>query len=316
MTHSEKITELRNILREALTPLINSDYVFLEVPYYENLGDTLIWEGTHQLLKEIPYRCLWQTDLHGWDGRIFSKETLILLQGGGNFGDIWTCHHDFRKKVIEKHPNNKIIILPQTIYYNDTNKLKEDATFFANYANVTICTRDSVSYNIIKENFINNVLLLPDMAFFIDAYKYSKGEQKGKTLYLKRNDVELVSAAFPSFVPNDAEVFDWPDPRKSRKHYIYRKIMGLARRVRLHKSIQTRIRDLYWQKILKKHYVTTAVHFLDQYDLVYSTRLHVSILSMMLGKNIKMLDNSYGKNSSFYQAWFNNVDNVEWMENS
>ena len=37
-----KINVLRQILEERLLPLVDRDYVFLDLPYHPNVGDTLI----------------------------------------------------------------------------------------------------------------------------------------------------------------------------------------------------------------------------------------------------------------------------------
>ena len=50
MTSAEKVAQLRALLCDTLLPLINNDYIFLDIPYYSNPGDTLIWEGTECLL--------------------------------------------------------------------------------------------------------------------------------------------------------------------------------------------------------------------------------------------------------------------------
>ena len=55
MTSAEKVAQLRALLCDTLLPLINNDYIFLDIPYYSNPGDTLIWEGTECLLKECSY---------------------------------------------------------------------------------------------------------------------------------------------------------------------------------------------------------------------------------------------------------------------
>lgn len=49
--------------------------------------------------------------------------------------------------------------------------------------------------------------------------------------------------------------------------------------------------------------VTRAVlHFLNRYDVVNTNRLHVGILSALLGKKVHFYDNAYGKNRSVYEA--------------
>ena len=58
MTCEEKIWELRQIIEEQLTPLINNDYVLYDLPYYSNIGDLLIWEGELSFLKVCICACL------------------------------------------------------------------------------------------------------------------------------------------------------------------------------------------------------------------------------------------------------------------
>ena len=45
MNNQEKINQLRQIIENGLTPLIDSDYVLLDCPYHQNIGDSLIWGG-------------------------------------------------------------------------------------------------------------------------------------------------------------------------------------------------------------------------------------------------------------------------------
>ncbi|MEO8804599.1 MAG: polysaccharide pyruvyl transferase family protein [Burkholderiaceae bacterium] len=52
--------------------------------------------------------------------------------------------------------------------------------------------------------------------------------------------------------------------------------------------------------------------FLDRYTTVHTDRLHVSILSALLGKRVLLHDNSYGKNSAIYDhSMRTNFPNVE-----
>ena len=46
--------ELGNIIKSSLIPLIPGDYILLDLPYYSNIGDILIWKGTEDFLKELP----------------------------------------------------------------------------------------------------------------------------------------------------------------------------------------------------------------------------------------------------------------------
>ena len=53
-----KVNKLKNIISSQLRTLVQGDYIYLDVPYHANLGDTLIWQGTLDFLKTLPYKCL------------------------------------------------------------------------------------------------------------------------------------------------------------------------------------------------------------------------------------------------------------------
>ena len=52
--------------------------------------------------------------------------------------------------------------------------------------------------------------------------------------------------------------------------------------------------------------------FLKQLPHLYYDEniLHGCILSILLGKKITLIDNSYGKNGNFYNTWLSDLDNV------
>ena len=111
MDFNEKINKLRTEIAKALIPVIDNDYVLLGLPYYDNVGDVLIWEGTENFLRTLSHKCLKRASIDTFDFGILDSNVIILLQGGGNFGDIWIEHQAFRLKIIEKYPQNKIVIL-------------------------------------------------------------------------------------------------------------------------------------------------------------------------------------------------------------
>jgi len=142
--------KLKKIIKSNLLQLINNDYIFLDLPYYTNIGDTLIWKGTEEFLKIIPHKCLYKTAIETYIKPKISNDIIILLQGGGNFGDIWQRHTKFFIRIIKEFPENKIIILPQTVYYKNKDILKDNARTMSQHPYLTICARDSVTYQLLK----------------------------------------------------------------------------------------------------------------------------------------------------------------------
>lgn len=315
MNYREKTAQLREEINCQLLPLINADYTYLELPYYENIGDTLIWEGTLRFLEQSRFKCLYTASSRTFVYRELPKTAIILLQGGGNFGDLWPGPHQFRKKVIELYPRNRVIVLPQTVWYENPEKLAEDETFFASHPNVTLCARDQVSFDFMHAHFQNNtVLLVPDMAFFVDFERYGHKEHlTSRTLYAKRTDKELKSDEWPDYVPRNAEVHDWPT--YERKTFKYAVADAIERRLNCWVNAKG-IKGLNsWIDWLRNHfyrpqYIKDCVRLIDQYDTIYSTRLHIAIAGAMMGKQVHILDNSYGKNFGFYESWIADTENI------
>ena len=238
--------------------------------------------------------------------RKIKKDTIILLQGGGNFGDIWDIH-EFKRKVIRNYPENRIIIFPQTVFYQKNENMLRDIELMSRHPYLTICARDIHSFEVLKKNFKNTILLVPDMAFCIpyeNLQKYLQPTQN-KTLYVKRKDKELCKENI-SFSPlfNLFES-DWPSYERVTWE---EKGLKLAYKFR-HLGLSSII-DLYAFYILRPQLIRKGIEFVSQYREIYTTRLHVFILSILLGKSCTIIDNSYGKNSSFYETWLKNVDGI------
>lgn len=318
MNRKDKIIDLQLIIKRELAPLITNDYVLWGLPYYSNIGDTLIWEGELEFLKSIPHKCI---DTCGWDGyriKPLSKDTVILITGGGYFGDVWRMAWDNVMNTIEYYPDNPIIILPNTIFYQSKDIMRNDAERMSRLKKLTICVRDNVSYTIAKANFRNKVRLVPDMAFYIDS-NYLKQWCKTETdrvLYLKRIDKELGKTEVN--IGNDkVDVHDWPTMEctpnltervfgKISSYSHSSKLKHLLGEMILHKS-----EEFFAYNFYRKNLTRRGVEFISRYCEVYTTRLHVMILSVLLEKKVYYIDNCYGKLSSFYDTWLADCDGVE-----
>lgn len=318
MEYSERILILKNKIWEELSVLINNDYVLWDCPYYSNIGDTLIWEGERTFLKELGYRCLgYASDITCTFPKLPSN-VIILLQGGGNFGDLWRRLQDFRLKVIRYYPHNRIVIFPQSVYYQDITLMQEDARVMAEHKDVTICVRDTDSYELIKNNFKNPVLLVPDMAFYISSaiiarYKRNEGE---KVLFLKRTDKELVSASYSiEEKESSVEIRDWPTIEKTPLFMVFLyKLLGLCsylEKLRMLKNALSWFTNVYAVQLCRPLLLKRGIGFISAYKFIYTTRLHVMILSILLGKECSFFDNSYGKNVALYNTWLKNLTGVK-----
>ena len=312
----KKIEVLRQLLETRLLPLIDSDYVFLDLPYHPNVGDTLIAFAAKHILERSPYHCFYWSSGYTFDDRLISPETLIIFNGGGNFGDLWKSFTDFRNRVILEHPNNRFLILPQSVCYRDEKNLEEDIKVYSSCGQrMIICARDKESYEFLKNNFKNNtVLLVPDLAFYTDKSILKPKTGRGRVLFLRRRDAEYVPSAKYDIVPNSAEIHDWPTmERFMRIHWKYLRLIELRRKGLWYPKLFLHMEDKIWQKIILPYYLHNGIKFVNRYDVIYTTRLHVAILGVLLNKQVCFFDNSYGKNSALYNTWLKDSPNITFV---
>ena len=109
-----------NIFAE-LKEIIDRDYVLLDLPNYRNIGDQLIYIGELDFLKKLPFNCLLSSSVTFFNNPIANQ--MILLQGGGNFGDLYPVHQNYRENIIIQYPNNKILIFPTSLHFDDERKM-------------------------------------------------------------------------------------------------------------------------------------------------------------------------------------------------
>lgn len=308
MTAEEKIQELKSLIKTTLPPLIDNDYWLLEVPYYTNIGDTLIWQGEMDFLRQFDYKCKGMYSSGTFHFPSINPNEIILFQGGGNFGDLWSVPHDFKMKVMAKYPDNRFVFFPQTVYFQHEENLLSCADFMSHY-NATICARDNVSFEILKEYFKNEIVLVPDMAFYMDRSNWEIPQNKGEDLFLLRGDVELKQYEEFKHIASQNKILvsDWRFPREfnwqlkghtqMRRHFPF-------------------LYDWYARTIFRPFMVKSGIQFIASHNKIYSTRLHAAILTILLGKacDLTWFDNSYGKNSSFYETWLKDVAVIRFIK--
>ena len=321
-SNHRNISALQEIVYRSLDPIIQEDYSLLDVPNHYNIGDQLICEGELTYLQRLPVKRQYMANLTYCDFKRIPSDGLILLHGGGNFGDIWRWHQNFKTEVISAFPKSKIIIFPQTVYYKDNNLLRRDAGLFNQHPDLTICARDTKSFEILKSHFTkNNILLVPDMAFCLNLGKYIKNEETNKVLILERQDKELNQSFDLNGLKDNIrtrkkiEVRDWPPMERNmgtKMSNAMSKADDIISTMLVKKpGFKNIINHSYGfkRRDLSKWYMLQGINFINNYDEIYTTRLHGYILSVLLDKKVNLIDNSYGKNSTFYNTWMKEFEN-------
>lgn len=81
-------TTCKEKFKKSLFPLITNDYILLDLPYFTNVGDVLIWQSTLDLLKDINHKCIYSSSIETYQKQSLPQECIIIFMGGGNWGDL------------------------------------------------------------------------------------------------------------------------------------------------------------------------------------------------------------------------------------
>jgi pyruvyl transferase EpsO len=119
------VAELEALKREIVTTLKSftgrySTCALVDFPNHWNVGDSAIWLGELEILRYLGIRVVYICDHASYRAEALKKligDGLILMSGGGNFGNLYAYHQRWRERILEDFPNNEIVQLPQTIWF-------------------------------------------------------------------------------------------------------------------------------------------------------------------------------------------------------
>ena len=306
MTNENPALGLIDGLRNVLTGQLNvyndapAGYALLDFPNHANVGDSAIWLGELAYLEDMigcgPSFVCERTNL---DAEALKKNLPagpIFLTGGGNFGDVWREHQLFRESVIDLFPGRRIIQFSQTLHFADSVLLKKAARIVNRHPNFILFVRDKRSFEKAESVFDCPVHLAPDMAFYLGAIPRTVSATC-RLLLLLRADRESTRQGrpLPRDLPEGVKVANWlEEDTYSLSRMEPRRGETVAPQ---HAS-----RELLYRNFAR-HRVSRGIKLLSSADYVITDRLHCHILCVLLGMPHIILDNSYGKLSTFVETW-------------
>ena len=104
-----------------------SGLFLLNTPTHKNLGDLAIAEAEIYLLnREFPDKKIFEVSAISYNigsiaalKKIIPEGDVILFHGGGYIGSDWPHEEEAFRRVVLSFPKNRIILLPQSIFYSD-----------------------------------------------------------------------------------------------------------------------------------------------------------------------------------------------------
>ena len=283
-----------------------ADYAVVDYPDYNNIGDSAIWAGQSRILREVfgkkPAYVACPNDYKG-DIEDFSKNFIVFVQGGGNFGDIWKSHQDFRIGILERYSNKKVVQLPQSIFFSSPHELDLTKRAIGRHGDFHLLVRDQASFLFAKAEFDCPVHLCPDAAHSIPFYISEPAQHE--VFSLVRTDIESDAANLEEIVREYGPVQDW----NNIDGYFYKNEGVVNRFFRRHiqykfptSSLMMAYRRWMYDHMAKRA-VDRGIKQLSQGEIVISDRLHAHILCTLIGKPHISLDNANGKIGEYIRQW-------------
>jgi exopolysaccharide biosynthesis predicted pyruvyltransferase EpsI len=309
------LADLNSKIDAALSPHLGGGgkVALLDFPNHSNVGDSAIYLGEMAYLNrkgiDICYSCEYTT---------YSKKCLaekvgngsILLHGGGNFGDLWPEYQAFRQNVIKDFPNNRIIQLPQTVFFGNHDSIVQARDIMREHSNFFLLVRDMRSLDFAENELRVPVAMCPDLALALGPLKRPQNPAHD-VLWLSRTDQESAGETYSHDLSPEIVKTDWLYEQESLRIRFNRKLSKIL--VNGHSITQSLLLDSYKRLALMR--LMRGCNILSTGRVVVADRLHAHILCLLLGIPHYIVDNNYGKLKSFYETWTSKSTLANWSDN-
>ena len=260
-------------------------FVF-EQPEHGNLGDYAISLGEKLFLDTYfkDFEIVWITDAE-WRAagsllkNIITSDDIIMLNGGGYFGDLWESGR-ISKELLECFPHNIKIMFPNTMTYkeqkwNDYKSVMNDIQWLRSQDNIFTFWRDIRSFDFLEKYNDLNIYYAPDMALFLEQSVAYKKKNDGPILLCYRHDRE----------------------RAINQDYELKEIIRQCGKQYVEKDIHL---DSYLSLETGHSAVLETIRNMQNYSLILTDRLHAMVMAYLANTPCIATDNLTRKLSGVY----------------
>ncbi len=311
------------VLHDLLPP--GTRVALVNFPNHANAGDSAIWLGALASLRRmqvhIAYRASWATYEPAALRRALGAG-VVLLQGGGNFGDLYPANQQAtRERVLADLADVRTVQLPQSLHFDDPANLDRMRRLCESHSDFTLLVREEASLAFAREHFAVPVELCPDLALALDPRDRVR-EPRVDLLHLARADKEAVAAELVDPLGVSVERVDWlaqldDEPRWPVGDRLRR---GLNRVLLNRSAASPGFARATWRdsamtfEALARRWVRRADEVLARGRVVRTDRLHAHLLSLLQGIPHVIEDNATGKVRAFHDTWTHECSLTHWAE--
>ncbi len=279
----------------------------LDFPDYSNVGDSAIWAGMGRFLAEHRMRRRYVGSLQTLSAAVLRRAMpggVVLILGGGNFGTLWPAHQAHRERVLRELRDYRVVQLPQSLHFDTEEALRTMRELIASHPDFTLMVRDRASERIAVESLGARTVLCCDSALLLQG-TLQRAAPDVDCFILARSDKERAIGGLGEALAGEritTASADWLDEPGSitRTLALHLRRRALGRHAH-HAWFQQSLAG-QWDRLAALR-VRRGCRLLSRGRVVITDRLHAHILCTLLGVPHVVLDNSYGKISSFMDEW-------------
>lgn len=282
----------------------NKTILFFDLPVNGNLGDqAIVWATKRFLLNcfknlnilEIPNDEIYSS--FRWIKNNIKKIDLIICNGGGNIGTLYTPSDEARRYIFTHLNSCRKIVFPQSVYFSQDEfgrkYMLDMKSEYSKFKDLDVFFREKKSFEISNTFFFGKKFLVPDIVFSLgdslSKFKnYSGIRKENKVLFLIRNDKE----------------------RKIENDFYHKIVQYVERKGRKVIKSDTFIDKIRVTDENRLFYLRKIFREIGNSSLVVTDRLHGMIFSYLIGIPTIVLENNNHKIFSTYSTWLNNQNFV------
>lgn len=280
----------------------NRKIILIDTPEHGNLGDQAIALAEYCFLQEEcgitkVYEfskneyCAIQKKIN----KYIKDEDLVCIHGGGFIGTLWQDEEDVFLQILQQFCNNRIIVFPQTVYFQDHDFGRSEKEKFRMAAemckDLIIFTRDWNSYRFLIQELnmdSEKCFCVPDIVTYL----------KLKKIPVRKRKILLCL-------------------RKDKEKKIDDKALNFSLEWLKEKNYEITYTDTVVKREISKTYraklVAQKLNEFSMAKLVITDRLHGMLFAAITGTPCIAMDNISKKVSGVF-AWIQYLDYIRYVE--
>lgn len=329
MYHKDKIL-LDKMRRQSADSLgcsfdVTKPVALLDVPIHTNIGDLMIYAGERAYLDQLGVEVAYISDVRRFDPEILRRrmpEGTVLIHGGGNLGDIWPEHQNFKELAATVLRDYPMVQLPQTMYFESKENAARAHEVFASHPDYTLMLRDTASIDRASLYFPGiESKFVYDMALgWTPELRRRETSHDLHTVILAREDKEAaseISSLAKSELTSHDQVIDWTLNRRELTLYWLGRIPTRISNGRAEKLKRRALYPLMEASfgLTTEANLRAGVRSFSDADVVATDRLHAHILATLMGIPNIAMDNNYGKVKAIFGDYTSQFTTSYFAEN-